>query len=53
MRQVENILKLDEEILRTTHLRATNKFEDVNNLKENKNEYVQEIMKEMEAAEQM
>mmetsp|Transcript_24719 Transcript_24719/g.44403 ORF Transcript_24719/g.44403 Transcript_24719/m.44403 type:complete len:135 (-) Transcript_24719:271-675(-) len=48
MRQVEGILNLNEEILRTTHLRATNKFEDVNNMKENKNPYIQEILAELE-----
>ena len=46
--QVENILNLDEQILRTTHLRATNKFMDVNNVKEKKNPYIQEILKELE-----
>ena len=48
MRQVEGILNLNEEVLRTTHLRATNKFEDVNNMKENKNPYIQEILAELE-----
>mmetsp|Transcript_8631 Transcript_8631/g.15633 ORF Transcript_8631/g.15633 Transcript_8631/m.15633 type:complete len:135 (-) Transcript_8631:287-691(-) len=47
MRQVEGVLNLNEEILRNTHLRATNKFMDVNNMRENKNPYVQEILAEM------
>mmetsp|Transcript_36068 Transcript_36068/g.75811 ORF Transcript_36068/g.75811 Transcript_36068/m.75811 type:complete len:135 (-) Transcript_36068:265-669(-) len=46
MRQVEGILNLNEEILRNTHLRATNKFMDVNNMRENKNPYVQKILAE-------
>lgn len=40
MREVEAILRNNEEILRNTHLKATNKFSDVNNLNENKNPYV-------------
>ena len=48
MKQVEGVLNMDDQILRTTHLRATNKFGDVNNLNENKNPYVQEILKELE-----
>lgn len=34
MRQVEGILNMDDQVLRTTHLKATNKFMDVNNQKE-------------------
>ncbi|KAL7527189.1 hypothetical protein ACHAXR_001844 [Thalassiosira sp. AJA248-18] len=48
MKQVDGILNLNEEILRNTHLRATNKFMDVNNMKENKNPYIQEVLREME-----
>ena len=48
MRQVHGILNLDDQILRTTHLRASNKFEEVNNLKENKNPYIQEVLEELE-----
>lgn len=48
MRQVEGILNLDEEILRNTHLKAKNKFMDVNNVRDNKNQYVQEILMEEE-----
>lgn len=50
MRQVEGILSLDDQILRTTHLRATNKFDDVNNMRENKNPYIMELLEDMEAA---
>ncbi len=47
MRQVQGILNLDDQILRTTHLRATNKFGEVNNLKEIKNPYIQQILEEL------
>ena len=47
MKQVQNILTLDDQILRATHLRASNKFNEVNNLKLNKNPYIQEVLKEM------
>ena len=50
MRQVEGILNLDEEILRNTHLRTRCKFDDINNIRENKNPYVQEILREEAAA---
>ena len=50
MRQVEGILNLDEQILRNTHLRAKCKFDDVNNVREGKNGYIQEILREEEAA---
>jgi len=48
MREVGGILNLDDQILRSTHLRATNKFGDVNNLRESKNPYVQQILEELE-----
>jgi ribosomal protein S6 len=47
MRQVQGILNLDDQILRTTHLRASNKFGEVNNLRENKNPYIQDILEEL------
>jgi ribosomal protein S6 len=47
MRQVQGTLNLDDQILRTTHLRASNKFGEVNNLKENKNPYIQQILEEL------
>lgn len=53
MREVEGILNLNEEILRNTHLKARNKFDDINNVRENKNPYVQEILGEMAAAAKM
>lgn len=46
MREVEGILNLDEQILRNTHLKARNKFLDVNNVREKKNPYIQELLKE-------
>ena len=49
MREVGGILNLDDQILRSTHLRATNKFGDVNNLRESKNPYVQQILEEIES----
>lgn len=52
MRQVENILNLNEEVLRNTHLKATNKFMDVNNLNEDRNPYIQEVLGEMEEEKQ-
>uniref|UniRef100_A0A7S2MAY0 30S ribosomal protein S6, chloroplastic n=2 Tax=Skeletonema marinoi TaxID=267567 RepID=A0A7S2MAY0_9STRA len=48
MRQVEGILNLDEQILRNTHLKGRNKFMDVNNVREAKNPYIQEILQEDE-----
>ena len=48
MRQVEGILSLDEQILRNTHLKGRNKFMDVNNVRETKNPYIQEILQEDE-----
>ncbi|KAL7502245.1 hypothetical protein ACHAXN_000253, partial [Cyclotella atomus] len=50
MRQVEGILNLNEEILRNMHLRARSKFDDINNVREDKNPYVQEILGEMASA---
>lgn len=46
MRQVEGVLNLNEDVLRNTHLKAKNKFDDINNVRENKNPYVQEILGE-------
>ena len=48
MREVEGILNLDEQILRNTHLKARNKFMDVNNVREKTNPYIQEILQEDE-----
>jgi ribosomal protein S6 len=49
MREVGGILNLDDQILRSTHLRATNKFGDVNNLRESKNPYIQQIVEDLES----
>ncbi|KAL9190164.1 hypothetical protein ACHAXT_007375 [Thalassiosira profunda] len=51
MREVEAILNLNEEVLRNTHLKASNKFNEVNNIWETKNPYVMEVMREMEEEE--
>lgn len=51
MREVGGILNLDDQILRATHLRASNKFGDVNNLRESKNPYIQQILEELESEE--
>lgn len=50
MRQVEGILSLNEQILRNTHLKARNRFTDVNNVRESKNPYIQEILRENESS---
>lgn len=50
MRQVEGVLNLNEDILRNTHLKARNKFDDINNVRMNKNSYVQEILREEAAS---
>lgn len=50
MRQVEGVLNLSEDILRNTHLKAKNKFDDINNVRDNKNPYLQEILREEAAA---
>jgi hypothetical protein len=47
---VEGILNLDEQILRNTHLKARNKFLDVNNVREKKNPYIQELLQEDESS---
>ena len=51
MREVEAILNLNEEVLRNTHLKASNKFDEVNNIWETKNPYVMGVMREMEDEE--
>mmetsp|Transcript_6495 Transcript_6495/g.14703 ORF Transcript_6495/g.14703 Transcript_6495/m.14703 type:complete len:136 (+) Transcript_6495:160-567(+) len=49
-KQVETILNLNEEILRNTHLRASNMFNEVNDLLESRNPYIQDILSEIEEA---
>ena len=46
MRQVEGVLNLNEDVLRNTHLKAKCKFDDINNVRENKNPYIQEILRD-------
>lgn len=49
-RQVETILNLNEEILRNTHLRASNRFNEVNDFLESRNPYIKDILSEIEEA---
>jgi ribosomal protein S6 len=53
MREVENILRKDDHVLRQTHLRLKNKMDYVNYGREDKNPYVQRAlaMEKQEAAE--
>jgi len=46
MKQVEQVLVMDEEVLRTTHLKARSPFDVVNIMKEHKNPYIQQIKEE-------
>jgi len=53
MREVETILKANEQVLRNTHLKARNKLWYVNVAREDKNPYMQRVMEQeqmMEAA---
>ena len=47
MRQVEQVLKMDEEVLRNTHLRARSSL-DLVNLREDRNPYIKQVLKEKE-----
>lgn len=47
---VDGILKMDEQVLRNTHLKARNKLWFVNIAREDKNPYIQRVI-EMEKAE--
>ena len=49
-KEVDGILKLDEQVLRNTHLKARNKLWFVNIAREDKNPYIQKVL-EMEKAE--
>lgn len=53
LREVESVLRLNEEVLRGTHLKARNKLWYVNIAREDKNPYIQKVlaMEEAEAAE--
>jgi len=44
MREVEGILRLNEDVLRTTHLKVRNKCWYVNIDKESKNPYIQKVI---------
>ena len=44
LRDVESILKLNEEVLRSTHLKARNKLWYVNIAREDKNPYIQKVI---------
>ena len=50
LREVESVLRLNEEVLRGTHLKARNKLWYVNIAREDKNPYIQKVMA-MEEAE--
>ena len=52
LREVESVLRLNEEVLRGTHLKARNKLWYVNIAREDKNPYIQKVlaMEEAEAA---
>lgn len=43
-KEVESILKLDEQVLRNTHLKVRNKLWYVNIAKEEKNPYIQQVL---------
>jgi hypothetical protein len=46
MKSVDQILLMDEDVLRNTHLRARSILDFVNIMKEKKNPYIQEVLKE-------
>ena len=50
LREVESVLRLNEEVLRGTHLKARNKLWYVNIAREDKNPYIQKVLA-MEKAE--
>lgn len=49
-KEVDGMLKMDEQVLRNTHLKARNKLWFVNIAREDKNPYIQKV-KDMEEAE--
>lgn len=49
LKEVNTFLKLEEQVLRNTHLKARNKLWYVNIAREDKNPYIQKVA-EMEAA---
>lgn len=48
MRQVEQILTMDEDVLRNTHLKARSLMDFVNIGREERNPFIKEVLKEME-----
>ena len=52
LKQVNTFLKLEEQVLRNTHLKARNKLWYVNIAREDKNPYIQKVMRMEEAAEE-
>jgi ribosomal protein S6 len=48
MRQVEQLLSMEEDVLRKTHLRARSPLDAVNNMREKRNPYIQEVLKQEE-----
>ena len=51
LREVESVLRLNEEVLRGTHLKARNKLWDVNIAREEKNPYIQKVLATERAGE--
>ena len=50
-KEVDGILKMDEQVLRNTHLKARNKLWYVNIAREDKNPYIQKVLEMEKAAE--
>jgi hypothetical protein len=50
-KEVDTILKLDEQVLRNTHLKVRNKMWYVNIAREDKNPYIQQVL-DMEKEEE-
>lgn len=50
MRQVEQSIRMNDEVLRNTHLKARNKMWYVNIAREDKNPYIQKVLAEEAAA---
>jgi ribosomal protein S6 len=48
MRQVEQILTMDEEVLRNTHLKARSKLDYVNISRDERNPYIRQALKQEE-----
>ena len=48
MGQVDTILKMDEEVLRSTHLRARSTLDFINIMREDRNPYIQQVLRDEE-----